>query len=129
MKKVCAFCGKEFESNGKAKKFCEGPHFDTCIICGKPFEVPRNLLGDKSRTRVCSTACRSAQRTKTCLEKYGVAHHLSSPEVIAKRTATVQQKYGVDNIAQSDIGKQHIREAFQQKYGVDNISQLSEIQG
>lgn len=128
MTKICAFCGQEFETDKRAKKFCDRQHFDACVICGNQFEVPYSRLGAADRSRVCSTKCRKQLAEQTCFEKYGVSHHLSNPEVIAKRTATVREKYGVDNVAQSDIGKQHIRETFQQKYGVNNISQLPEIQ-
>ena len=35
--RICAFCGKPFIAKGTAK-YCEGPHYTNCVVCGKPFE-------------------------------------------------------------------------------------------
>ena len=37
--KKCAVCGKEFETKYKNSKFCKGPHYKTCPVCGNTFQI------------------------------------------------------------------------------------------
>ena len=52
--KNCVICGAEFTDYGRGK-YCKGPHYTNCEICGTRFEY--NPLHRKPKT--CSTACRS----------------------------------------------------------------------
>ena len=57
--RVCAYCGKEFLGSGTSK-YCEGPHYKKCAVCGKQFEVDvRNIK------ETCSPGCASKLSTKT----------------------------------------------------------------
>lgn len=52
MIKSCKICGKLFNSKGR-KFICDDQHYNTCIVCGKQFEVDRNTY---TRT-TCSKEC------------------------------------------------------------------------
>ena len=44
-KKICAYCGKEFIATHTSQKYCKGPHYRKCEVCGKEFEfkIPANI--------------------------------------------------------------------------------------
>lgn len=66
--------------------------------------------------------------TTNSIEKFGVEHHLKSPEVRDKIKQTVRSVYGVDHIAHSEIVKSKTRNTVRSRYNVDHISQSVEIQ-
>ena len=51
--KKCEICGKEFIDYGRGK-YCNGPHYSTCVVCGKEFEY--EVRHKKPLT--CSNNCR-----------------------------------------------------------------------
>ena len=60
-KKICAWCGKEFETNNPQKIYCNDQHYRPCPVCGKP--TPMYPNNDFSRPpRCCSTTCRHILR-------------------------------------------------------------------
>lgn len=53
--KICEACGKEFETNSLQVKYCKGPHYFPCPVCGEPVEKK-----DRDFTRphkCCSSEC------------------------------------------------------------------------
>lgn len=65
----CKWCGKEFDARGTAA-YCPGPHFSTCEVCGKKFEVDVH-----QPQRACSPECksmlwRSSFKKKTAICKW-----------------------------------------------------------
>lgn len=56
MLKICQECGAQFETSHSTKKFCDNPHYRTCVVCGKSFFVPRFKLSLPIKT--CSEECR-----------------------------------------------------------------------
>ena len=66
--KVCEYCGKEFTTIYKKTKYCSGPHYKQCEICGEKFLID---LSDNI-PKTCSDKCADILRRQTCLEKYGV---------------------------------------------------------
>ena len=63
MKKICDFCGEEFETNRSKARFCKRDHFGECVVCGKEFPVPQ----PKQPSKFCSAECRRV-RPKTQVE-------------------------------------------------------------
>lgn len=59
----CRYCGKEYTGNFQ-QRFCEGPHYATCIICGRSFEINRSLQAYKNNpnANVCSGECRKVAK-------------------------------------------------------------------
>ncbi len=55
MIKICDECGKEFEAKSSRNRFCRGPHYQTCVICGKVFEY---TCSPNDKPLTCSKACR-----------------------------------------------------------------------
>lgn len=37
--KICRLCGKEFYSTSNTVRYCEGPHYRPCPICGVSAEI------------------------------------------------------------------------------------------
>lgn len=77
-KKICKYCGKEFESVTPGKQICPGPHYQTCPICGKEFEVANK---DIYRQMCCSEECKNAKRNtavKTAINKLPVGWNKST---------------------------------------------------
>lgn len=99
--KICAYCGKEFIPNSSRQKYCKGPHYGKCPICGKQVEIKDMYIGPTA----CSKECRQEEIRRTSLERYGA-----------------------DNIFKSDIGKQKIKNTMQERYGVDHYSKTAEYQ-
>lgn len=52
MKKICKECGKEFEATNGRQKYCTGPHFRPCPMCGKQVEV-KYLSDDTPKCADC----------------------------------------------------------------------------
>lgn len=111
-KKICQYCGKEYYHwNGKSK-YCEGPHYATCAVCGKKFEF------DISKGRVpncCSKECTKELRKRTNIEKYGTDVPSKNSKVKGKLSDSCKK-------AQEGIRKRNL-----EKYGVENTSQLPEV--
>lgn len=81
--KNCAYCGKEFRANSSRQKYCSGPHYQACPVCGKEVLVTNN---DKLKfpPTACSYECRQVLITQTCMNKYGVAAPGSIPANMKK---------------------------------------------
>ena len=67
------------------------------------------------------------KRKETCLEKYGVDHHMKSEVGKEAVKAAMQEKYGVDYPLQSEEVKEKMRQTCQERYGVDNIMDVPEV--
>lgn len=63
MKKICDFCGEEFETNRSKARFCKRDHFGECVVCGSKFSIRQ----PKHPGKYCSDECRRA-RPKTQVE-------------------------------------------------------------
>lgn len=147
MIKICEECGKQFETRTGRQRFCKGPHYNICAICGKEFEYSC-IPTDKPNT--CSKTCRKLYRKRCLQEKYGVDNVSQIAEVREKKkvsnasveaqTKTKQtnlEKYGVPYACQSLEVRSKISSAlrseevktkraktFQEHYGVDHIFKL-----
>lgn len=58
MIKLCAICGQPFDAKNPRYKYCDRPHYKTCIVCGRQFEVNKN----KINVQTCSTECANASK-------------------------------------------------------------------
>lgn len=147
-KKVCQYCGKEyFHWNGKSK-YCEGPHYTVCKVCGEKFEF------DISKGKIpncCSKECTKELRRRTSVEKYGTNVPSQNRQVKDKLSLSAKNayqevkkknliNYGVENSAQrpevrekiSNTLKSHeyqskFRSTMQKRYGVDYAMQSEEL--
>lgn len=55
-RRICKYCGKEFDSKTPSRQICDGPHYRKCDICGKLAVVPNNIIYEKSFTCNIKTA-------------------------------------------------------------------------
>lgn len=67
------------------------------------------------------------KRKETCLEKYGVEHHMKCDAGKEAVKASMQEKYGVDYPLQAEEVKQKMRETCRERYGVDNVMDVPEV--
>lgn len=152
MKKICEWCGKEFEAKVGNQKFCKDTHYSNCVICGKQFIVPNDMLNSKERKQTCSRKCSIQLRKNTNNVKYGGNAPSCSKKIADKIKSTNQERYGVDAPAQNkeifdkikktnlerygvEYGSQtkhaheHYTQTMMEKYGVENVFQSPELRG
>lgn len=148
----CAYCGQPFVSYSSSAKYCSGPHFATCVVCGNQFELDLSVgyaLCDFPRT--CSRECTVKLIQQTNIDRYGFASPHQSEEARqwfrdksisneAERQAKNMAKYGVRNPSQfpgvkkkisdkisSEENQAKMRRTMQERYGVDYAMQSSEL--
>lgn len=109
----CELCGKIFYSTSNTARYCDGPHYRPCPVCGKPVEIKDPSVPPVS----CSIECSNKLREQTCLANYGVR--------IASQAEMIRQKLHDSAISNRS---QYI-ESLHEKYGpeYDNIAQVPEI--
>jgi hypothetical protein len=128
--KQCKYCGKEFTPKSPRDVYCIGPHYATCEVCGKSFEIHGRI---DSHNKTCSEECRyvsaklntdvtaaTLHTKETLLEKYGVDNVAKLPQVKEKAKATTKAKFGVDYYTQTQEYKDRVRETARAKYGVNH---------
>lgn len=123
MRRICRWCGKEFESKNGRQFYCSDIHYDSCAVCGKQFIVPNSVIGTKERSHTCSRECRKKLREQTCLEVYGGRGPSASPEVQAKMRATTKERFGVEHAMQSKKVQDQVKQHFLDKYGAESYLQ------
>lgn len=146
--KTCELCGKEFTSTSALARYCEGPHYRPCPVCGKLVEVERGK--EYEPPKCCSAECTNKLREQTCLEKYGVRIASQAEQAREKlhdaaiaseeqRKQTSLQNWGVDNPAKhkavrakisatvsSEECQSRMRSTTRSRYGVDFAMQSPE---
>lgn len=128
--KKCKWCGKEFHPKSVRDAYCEGVHYDTCVICGKQFEIDVRAYSDK---KTCSEECRylsAAQNKdieamksnikKTLMERYGVENPMQIPGVKDKIKNTNLDRYGSEWYTQTEAYVEAASKTCNEKYGVDH---------
>lgn len=145
--RICEYCGKEFNISGSLSKFCSGPHYANCQVCGKQFEVDLTKQSVSDLPKTCSANCQNIQRKRTSLQRYGYESPAQRPEAVEasrlKSLATTDQrmktclaKYGKPFYSQTEEARNHLstiiassevkeraRATMQSRYGVDHIMQ------
>lgn len=134
--KKCVVCGKEFETRYKHSKFCKGPHYRTCPVCGKTFQIDDRIAYcyDNWDKVCCSKKCghvyAHSKRTneqkqetsdkvkRTKLLKYGDSNYNNR----TKSVETCIERYGVDSTNKLDSVKLKARETKLERYGDENYN-------
>ena len=120
--KICEYCGKEFTPTSNRQKWCPGPHYGPCPVCGKSV-----LIRDMHKgPQCCSMPCRSALIEKTSLERYGAKNVFASDYGKAKIKETVKQVYG-DEKHFHEIQHANMTVTMLERYGVESPLQSEEI--
>lgn len=150
MKKICEWCGKEFDAITGNQKFCKDIHYSTCVVCGNKFPISNDMLNSKERKQTCSRKCTIELRKRTNNEKYGGPAPSCSRVISEKIKSTNRERYGVDAPAQNSkifdkikktnlerygveygsqtsTAREHYAETMRQKYGVENVFQSEEL--
>lgn len=137
--KKCKWCGKEFHPNSVRDVYCEGHHYDTCVICGKQFEIDVRGYSDK---KTCSEECRyiSAQQNtdreavmqhqkENLQAMYGedVVNPMQIPGVVDKIKQTNKEKYGAEWYTQTQSYRDSVKQASLMKYGVNHPLSAQEV--
>ena len=104
--RICKWCGKKFHPKTVRDFYCDGPHYTTCEVCGKQFEIIGRI---DAHNKTCSEECRyiSAKRNTdatamqatlkaTMLERYGVENAMQIPGAVDKVKATTKERYGTE---------------------------------
>lgn len=146
--KICPYCGKQFSPKGRnasRQKYCEGPHYTTCQVCGKQIEI-KNIGAygvPKTCSRECTNKLKHINMMKTMKSKYGATNPSQikefrdkadeskkqhSKESDEKRRKTMIERYGVAYPMQSEELRAKIESTNIKRYGATNPSKNSEIQ-
>lgn len=137
--RICKWCGKEFVPKEWRDAYCDGPHYKTCVICGKTVEFdPRKHRIEESRT--CSPKCRYKLQKrntnldqmvenlkKSMLEKYGVINPMQLSYTLDKIKQTNEERYGCTWYAQTDEYKERVKLTDLAKYGVSHHSSAPDV--
>lgn len=109
----CKYCGKEFHPNSIREVYCEGPHYATCEICGKQFEIKGRI---DTANKTCSDECRY-KSAKQNTDMSAMKEHLKQ---------TMMNRYGVENPGQIDGVWDKIKETNLKRYGTEYYTQTEE---
>ena len=128
---ICVHCGKEFLSAHKDTMLCPDTHYNTCVVCGKKFEIKAYYQIDRA---TCSNECRyklSSQKYKanidnnmakthnTMLQRYGTTNPMHVPEFVEKSKQTCLSRYGVTSFTKTPEFISRTVKTNQERYGVD----------
>ena len=101
VEKTCPLCQKKFIPKGR-QKYCDGPHFKPCPVCGKP--VPAPYPSDPARC--CSSECRkqlkykgtsiSAETIPTPVEPQPKIEPKVEPKIEPKKVEVDKKEYPID---------------------------------
>lgn len=147
VKRVCVWCGKEFETNSGRKKVCNDEHFRPCPDCGAPVKIVEKSYAEflKHGPRRCTECARKAalktraekskeekqrileRRKATNRERFGTDYASQAPEIKQKAADTMMGRYGVVKPLQSKEIQAAMRQRNLEKYGVENTMQIPEV--
>lgn len=134
--KICAVCGRVFETEYKHAKFCKGPHYKTCPVCGKTFQIDDRIAycyenWDKvCCSKKCGHVYAHSKRTleqkqetsnkvkRTKLLKYGDSNYNNR----SKAVETCIARYGVPSTNKLDSVKVKSKRTRLDKYGDENYN-------
>lgn len=136
--KTCKYCGKEFSPKFVREEYCPGPHFATCEICEKQFEIFDVKRMDARRT--CSDECQKQLQIKSTdyvaahkthvaslLAKYGVDNSAKIPGSSDKAKATSLERYGKEYYTQTEKYRDRVKATDLAKYGCEHHLQSPEV--
>ena len=125
MKKICVWCGKEFESKSSRAQSCGDDHYYPCPDCGKLV-----LIKEKSYANFLKNGPRRCFECRNKAIGNSIKNRSEEQKEESKRKAieTTRLRYGTDYGMQSQVIKDKAKKTIQDKYGVDNVSQSPQIQ-
>lgn len=129
-KHICRTCklksdnpAKREDVKAKAKKTMEEKYGGVL-----PINTPDQIAKKKEQFKNPNFVKKVLEKRKeTCLEKYGVEHHMKCDAGKEAVRTSMQEKYGVDYPLQAEEVKEKMRETCQERYGVDNIMDVPEV--
>lgn len=135
--RICKWCGRPFQPKSARDVYCREIHYQTCVICGKEFEID---VRKDSTVKTCSAECKHilmvnntdreqavATQKKNMMKKYGVDNPMKIPGAIEKLKATNQEKYGADWYTQTDEYKERVESTSMEKYGTSHFLQNQDV--
>lgn len=112
--KVCAYCGKPFDTYSNRQIYCNDDHYGPCPVCGKPVKITDMSIGP----RTCSNECKQKLTSNTNLNKYGVDCVFQNEDIKDKIKSSMKAKYGVEHYASTEEYKERFQSTCLAKYGV-----------
>ena len=97
-KRVCIFCGKEFQPRSGVALVCDDIHYQNCEICGN--QMIRTTHTEADGVTTCSAECTKEKVRRNNLIKYGTEHPMQNEEVKQHFKDAMREKYGVEHALQ-----------------------------
>lgn len=129
--KHCKWCGAAFHPRTPRDEYCDNVHYQTCVVCGKRFEID---VRHNAQVKTCSRECKntlSLQNRDLVKErehfvaamkaKYGVDNAVKIPTVLDKIKETNLSKYGKEWYTQTEEYKDKVKATSQINYGTDHF--------
>lgn len=126
----CKWCGQLFHPTSNRNVYCKGPHYKTCVVCNKSFEIDPIT---QANTQTCSKDCfvllqlshrdiaaEKEKQRKVLLDKYGVENASQIPGSQEKAKKTMLEKYGSEWYTQTEEYRKRIQNTSLEKYGVEH---------
>lgn len=129
--KHCKWCGELFHPRTPRDEYCDRVHYQTCVVCGKRFEID---VRRNAQVKTCSVECKnklSLQNRDLVMErenfvaamesKYGVDNAMKIPAVLDKIKETNLSKYGKEWYTQTEEYKDKVKATSQINYGTEHF--------
>lgn len=126
MKRICEFCGKEYDYE---KKKSSDNHSSLRYCCGKcrQNDSVRKARITKLKRYGDANYNNQDKSRQTCLMKYGVEYTFQSDNNKEKTKVTNLNKYGVAYITQLDSFKEKAKKSKKDKYGSETYNNPEKI--
>ena len=124
MKKICKYCGKEFETTSNRRVYCYDKHYGPCPVCGNLVEIHDMSKGPSA----CSKECRQKRIESTNFQKYGTSCVFQNDDVKEKIKETNVRKYGVDHYSKTAEYRMKFTDTSLSRYGTVHPMMHKELQ-
>ena len=123
--KKCAYCGQPFMPRSNSQKYCDGPHFAFCKICGKKMKI--NVVQIADNVSTCSNECKQELIKQTSLVRYGISSPGNNEDARMQAKNTMMKRYGGSTTLQSATLMNKFKQSMLAKYGTGNPAGVSEL--
>ena len=144
MKKICAHCHEDFETNNPQKIYCDRVHYRPCPVCGQPVKMYDNdfsrrpaccsneckhkLRKSKFKPKICVLCGKTFTPNSGCQTACQNTHYDNCEICGASFIRTVSNKIDGITTCSKECTQKKLRLRSLQKYGTEHPMQCKEVQ-